>query len=79
MSRTQHNNRNRNIAARMVAGGFPLEDGDAGWLAFVVVAFAMSSMVGIKSPTRMRLAPVSPVAWTRSSTPGSSSPPARAS
>ena len=51
MSRTENNNRNRNIAARMGRwSASHWKTATFGWLAFVVVAFALSSMVGIKSP-----------------------------
>ena len=53
MSRTENNNRNRNIAARMGRwSASHWKTATFGWLAFVVVAFALSSMVGSRAPTR---------------------------
>jgi uncharacterized membrane protein YdfJ with MMPL/SSD domain/pimeloyl-ACP methyl ester carboxylesterase len=49
MSRTNH--RNRNLAARMGRwSAAHWKTATFGWLAFVVIAFGLSSIVGIKSP-----------------------------
>ena len=50
-----------------------------GWLAIVVGAFAIGGAVGTKTIDPNTADRASPAAWTGSSTPGSSSPPARAS
>ena len=50
MSRTNHDNRNRNIAARMGSwSAAHWKTATFGWLAFVVVAFALGVMVGTKT------------------------------
>ena len=73
--------RSNNLAARMgrwSAGHW--KTATFGWLAFVLVAFAVGGMVGTKHgrPEHVR-ARASRAAWTGSSMPGSSSPRARAS
>ena len=81
MSRTQPRNRKRNLAARMGRwSAAHWKTATFGWLAFVVLAFALGGMVGTKTidPERAR-ARASRAAWIASSTPGSSSPPARTS
>ena len=80
MSRTNHAS-NRNVAARMGRwSAAHWKTATFGWLAFVVVAFALGGMVGTKTidPTSTD-GPASRAAWTASSTLGSSSPPARTS
>ena len=82
MSRTDNNNRKRNIAARMGSwSAAHWKTATFGWLGFVVVAFALGGHGRDKTidPDFDATAPASPAAWTRSSTPGSSSPPARTS
>ena len=79
MSRTTHAV-GRNLAARMgrwSAGHW--KTATFGWLAFVVVAFMLGGAVGTKLIDDTRLGRASPAAPTGSSTPASSSPPARAS
>ena len=50
MSRTNHDNRNRNLAARMGSwSAAHWKTATFGWLAFVVVAFALGGMVGTKT------------------------------
>ena len=79
MSRTNHTN--RNIAARMGRwSATHWKTATFGWLAFVVVAFGLGGMVGMKTiDAERRRGRASPAVWTGSSTPGSSSRPARAS
>ena len=75
MSRTENNNRNRNIAARMGRwSAAHWKTATFGWLAFVVVAFALAAWSARRASTRMTTAPVSRVAWTGSSTPGFKQP-----
>ena len=71
----------RNLAARMGRwSAAHWKNATFGWLAFVFVAFALGAMGGVDdASTRTRPGPESPAACRRSSTTGSSSPPARAS
>ena len=70
----------RNLAARMGRwSAAHWKTATFGWLAFVLVAFALGGAVGMKTIDPDTRGRASPAAWTGSSRPGSSSPPARAS
>ena len=57
----------------------PLEDRNLWWLGLVVVAFGSAARSGRSRSIRTPRGRASRAGWTRSSTPASSSPPAKAS
>ena len=80
MSRTTHNTQSHNVAARM--GRWSADHWKTatfGWLAFVIVAFGLGGLVGMKTSIPTPRDRASPAGWTRSSTRASSGPPARVS
>ena len=80
MSSQTPTTQSRNLAARM--GRWSADHWKTatfGWLAFVVVAFGLGGMAGMKSIDPDNLDRESRVAWTGSSTRASTSPRVRAS